>query len=171
MKKILILLSVLMLFSASLFADGSITSSNDKTLKIETTQSGDILIKSGDYVISMKPNDREIFIYYLKAHLESLNKFSSSSIKVKNSSYTNRILLNGQKQYRFELIVNEIENFPYVLSIRLYDSDDKKESYTFDIAKLNEFISLIEATRENSNAMNSQNAIVREEVSKLRSMH
>ena len=91
--------------------------------------------------------------------------------KVKNSSYTNRILLNGQKQYRFELIVNEIENFPYVLSIRLYDSDDKKESYTFDIAKLNEFISLIEATRENSNAMNSQNAIVREEVSKLRSMH
>jgi hypothetical protein len=71
MKKILILLSVLMLFSASLFADGSITSSNDKTLKIETTQSGDILIKSGDYVISMKPNDREIFIYYLKAHLES----------------------------------------------------------------------------------------------------
>jgi hypothetical protein len=160
MKKLLFVLLVLLVGTAAMYADGSITTTNDKSFEVVTEQSGDIVLKM-DSSIVLSPRDRDRFLTYLKAHSECMSKFASESIKISNTFYTGTMLLGAKDQFRFTMYTNVIKDNPYALVINLYEYSEKVSSYTFDINKLNELITLIESTQVNTDEYLKQNFRVR----------
>lgn len=167
MKRLICIILVSLL--GFIYADGIITVTNGKDIKVDSLQSGSIIL-STDYKVAMNPTMREVFLRYLKAHLDSINKFQTDNIKVSNTSQTTSIYLSDKLQYRFFIMVNEVKESPYLLSLRLYEYNELIETYTFDSTKLNEYINLLDGTKTNTETNRIQNDKVFSEVSKLRSM-
>lgn len=168
MRKLLAVSLILFLAYSALYADGNVTTNNDKNIEVKTLQSGSILLTTYDNRVSLDIKVRDRFIEYLKAHLDCMNKFSEEGISISNKTETGRLQIASFTQYRFSLLTNHIENYPYILSIGFYESNDRIFTYTFDTVKLKEFIDILEGTKTNTNEFKKQNARVRELISNIR---